>query len=212
MKKRQNNSARASALQITISVALMSVSAILFASSFRAAPPAAPASPQTDAVAMSCSRRRRCQCGPDRLSKVDSSQHFLWARRRHRRPVVYLPSDIFKTSVPLPTLFIEPVAVTYVDPGLGYVSFEGDFTYDSAVVDFDPTPVQAAGITSAGWAVTGTIINSGPGTIKTLHVTGSGPTLTGTGNSLDTLFELRMVRVSSTPGDISPMAWLSGAG
>ena len=41
MKKRQNNSARASALQITLSVALLSVSAILFASSFKAAPPAA---------------------------------------------------------------------------------------------------------------------------------------------------------------------------
>ena len=47
MKKRQNNSARASALQITLSVALMSLSAILFASSFRAAAPAAP-----DIVAM----------------------------------------------------------------------------------------------------------------------------------------------------------------
>src|ERR1051326_5119475 len=41
MKKSQNNSARASALQITLSIAMLSISAILFASSFRAAPPAA---------------------------------------------------------------------------------------------------------------------------------------------------------------------------
>src|SRR6202171_1119707 len=52
MKKRQNNSARASALQITLSVALMAVSAILFASSFRAAAPAAPGRPQPAAVAL----------------------------------------------------------------------------------------------------------------------------------------------------------------
>src|ERR1700719_4331496 len=51
MKKRQNNSARASALQITLSVALMSIAAILFASSFRAAAPAAQSRPQSDAVA-----------------------------------------------------------------------------------------------------------------------------------------------------------------
>src|ERR1700694_2722652 len=52
MKKRQNNSARASALQITLSIALLAVSAILFASSFRAAAPAAPGRPQPDVVAM----------------------------------------------------------------------------------------------------------------------------------------------------------------
>ena len=51
MKKRQNNSARASALQITLSVVLLSVSAILFASSFKAAAPAAPGRPQPDVVA-----------------------------------------------------------------------------------------------------------------------------------------------------------------
>ena len=42
MKTRQNKSTRASALHITLSVALLSVSAILFASSFKAAAPAAP--------------------------------------------------------------------------------------------------------------------------------------------------------------------------
>ena len=51
MNKRQNNSARASALQITLAVALMSISAILLASSFKAAPepkPNAPAATQQD--------------------------------------------------------------------------------------------------------------------------------------------------------------------
>src|SRR5438067_1913870 len=40
MKKRKNNSARATALQITLSFALLSLVAILFASSFKAAAPA----------------------------------------------------------------------------------------------------------------------------------------------------------------------------
>src|SRR5436190_24384399 len=38
MKKRQNNSKRAFALQLTLTIALLAISAILFASSFRAAP------------------------------------------------------------------------------------------------------------------------------------------------------------------------------
>src|SRR4051812_27699576 len=41
MKKRLNDSTRASALQISISVALLCFAAVLFASSFRAASPAA---------------------------------------------------------------------------------------------------------------------------------------------------------------------------
>ena len=40
MKKRRNNSTRASALQITLSAALISISAILLASTFKAAPAA----------------------------------------------------------------------------------------------------------------------------------------------------------------------------
>jgi len=48
MKTPKNNSSRASALQITLSLALLSASAILFASSFKAA---APAAPQPDLVA-----------------------------------------------------------------------------------------------------------------------------------------------------------------
>src|SRR5438046_36573 len=51
MKKLKNHSTRASALQVTLSVALLSVSAILFASSFKAAPPAAPAGAQPAVVA-----------------------------------------------------------------------------------------------------------------------------------------------------------------
>src|SRR4030081_2275126 len=50
MKKHQNNSTRASALQITLSVALLSVSAILFATSFKAAP-AVTGMPQSGAIA-----------------------------------------------------------------------------------------------------------------------------------------------------------------
>src|SRR5437660_1670166 len=47
MKKQQNNSARASALRVALSVALLSISAVLLASSFKAAPatPSVPLAP-----------------------------------------------------------------------------------------------------------------------------------------------------------------------
>src|SRR6266571_2445203 len=137
MKKRQNNSARASALQITLSVALMSIAAILFASSFRAAAPAAPSRAQSDVSA----------------TTVPLSPNFVLAANVPAAPrqagffpplpfaapqgapliTVSLPTDNLDNSVPISTVIIEPVMTTLIDPtttgGLNYVGFQGDFLF-----------------------------------------------------------------------------------
>src|SRR6266446_773407 len=116
MKQRQNNSTRASALQITLSVALMAVSAILFASSFRAAPQAAPDGfyPPLPAAPE----------GGGNLPGI----------------TVALPVDSFDAALISSTVIIEPVTTTLLNStttgGANLVGFQGDFTYDSAIVSF----------------------------------------------------------------------------
>jgi len=98
-----------------------------------------------------------------------------------------------------------------ISPLLNYTGFQGDFTFDSAVVNFSPqnAPAQAAGLTStsSGWTVGSNVINSGPGTIKTLRISAFSNDGITPLNGSGTLFNLRMVRVSNTPGTTSPMTW-----
>src|SRR5450432_4194191 len=118
MKKRQHNSARAAALQITLSVVLLSVSAILFASSFKAA---LPGSPQADVVAQP-GFFPPLPLGPGPTPTPSPV------------PItVSLPIASFDTSVPIATVIIQPVNTTNIDPSLNYVGFQGDLTFDSAV-------------------------------------------------------------------------------
>ena len=98
------------------------------------------------------------------------------------------------------------MVTTTIDPSLDYVGFQGDFTYDSAVVSFSTPQVQKAGLTAGNWNVSANIFNSGPGTIKTLRVSAFSNDFTPLSGS-GTLFELRMLRVSSTPGATSPLVW-----
>jgi len=127
--------------------------------------------------------------------------------------IVSLPTDNFDVSVPIQNVFIEPVTTTFIDPSLHYVGFQGDFTYDSAVIGF-PTSggiVQRAGLTSDPlWNLSASILSTGPGTIKTLRFSflrqDFGPL-----NGFGTLFELRMFRVSNTPGAASALNWALGA-
>ena len=83
---------------------------------------------------------------------------------------VSLPTDTVDPSVPIATVIIEPLRTKNIDPSLNYVGFQGDFTYDSAVVTFQSPFVQAAGLTANNWNVAANILNTGPGTIKTLRV------------------------------------------
>src|SRR5947207_14338876 len=108
MKKRQNNSARASALQITLSVALLSVSAILFASSFRAAS-TAPGAPQPDVTAITGPASQNAV--PQELSSAPATlpQNGFFPPLPLTAPegapliTLSLPMDSFYNSVPLST-------------------------------------------------------------------------------------------------------------
>src|SRR5438552_6018948 len=69
---------------------------------------------------------------------------------------VSLPFDNFDTSVPLSAVIIEPVTTTLIDStttgGANLVGFQGDFTFDSAIVGFATPGLQSAGLTSdANW-------------------------------------------------------------
>src|SRR5207237_9768255 len=90
-----------------------------------------------------------------------------------------------------------------------YIDVHGDFLFDSAVISF-PTSGScvACGLTSVvPWTVAGNVINSGPGTFKTLRVSAFvGDGATGL-NGCGALYCLRMFRVSSTPGDMTTLTW-----
>src|SRR3954471_18489845 len=120
MKKRQNNSARATALQISISVALLCVSAVLFASSFRAAP-AALANVQ---------------------QAVNGQQNGFYPPLPNQSPDLprypHAPAapDQAPVGVTAPTFSMDvsdafainnqPVTASSIDPNLNYIGFQGD--------------------------------------------------------------------------------------
>ena len=83
---------------------------------------------------------------------------------------VSLPTATFDTSVPIATEIIQPVNTTLINAattsGANYVGFQGDFTFDSAVVTFSAPFVQAAGLTATNWNVSANILNTGPGTTQ----------------------------------------------
>jgi Dockerin type I domain len=92
------------------------------------------------------------------------------------------------------TNFIAAVTTSAIDAESNLVGFQGDFTFDSTVVTFQSEPVQAAGLTSGDWNVSGNIL-PGTGKIRTLRVSAFSNDLTPL-SGLGTLFELRMTRVS----------------
>src|SRR5689334_9747924 len=126
---------------------------------------------------------------------------------------VSLPNDNFYTGVPVDTVIIEPVITSAITPTFDemgnctdncFIGFQGEFTYDSTVVDFPYGVIQgAAGMTGNGWTVGVCKRDSGGGTngtIKKVEVSafsldGLTP-LSGSG----VLFNLTMYRVNSTPG------------
>ena len=180
MKKRQNNSARASALQITLSVALLSISAILFASSFKAAPaaPAAPGRPQSETMAMSDTSDSTAT--NDTMAMIASLRAATAKQDGFYPPLplvpllpplttptpspitVSLPTDIFDNSVPIATVIIEPVTTTTLFSNDNLIGFQGDFTFDSAIVTFSSPYTNSAGLTATNWNVSANILNTGP--------------------------------------------------
>jgi hypothetical protein len=107
----------------------------------------------------------------------------------------------------------QTVSVSNVDPALNYIGFQADMIFDSAVAA--PTPgaynsfVAATGLTggSPAWTIGSNIINSGPGTFKTLRVSAfvsDGQTaLNGSGP----IYVIHWRRVSATPGQNTALTW-----
>src|ERR1051325_10740885 len=133
MKKRQNNSTRASALQITLSVALIAVSAIVFASSFRAAPQA------TQEGFYPPLPNQQAGFYPPLPDAPDGC------------PLPFLPITVSlpnATVSPSPSgVILQPVNCSLVDStttgGANIVGFQGDFTFDSTVVTFSSPFVRS---------------------------------------------------------------------
>ena len=119
---------------------------------------------------------------------------------------VSLPIDTLDTTVPASTVVLKPVSTTNIDASLNYVGFQGDFTFDETVLTFSsPNPVQGAGLTGSNWNVSGNVI-PGPGPIRTLRVSAFSNDFTPLSGS-GVLYQLRMLRVSGTPGASSPLTW-----
>ena len=123
---------------------------------------------------------------------------------------VSLPIDTMDLSVPATTVLIKPVTTTLIDStttgGANLVGFQGDFTFDSAIVGFATPGVQAAGLTSdADWNISFGIL-PGSGTLKIGRLSAISSDFTPL-NGSGTLFELRMRRVSNTPGAMTPLTW-----
>lgn len=118
---------------------------------------------------------------------------------------VSLPTASLDNSVPISTIIPEPVSTTTIDAALNLVGFQGDFSFDETVITFATPPVQNAGLTAGNWNVSGNII-PGPGPIRTLRVSAFSNDFTPLSGS-GTLYNLRMLRVSSTPGANSPLIW-----
>jgi len=118
---------------------------------------------------------------------------------------VSLPIDTLDTSVPPATVVPKPVSTTDIQTSFDLVGFQGDFTFNETIVSFASPPVQNSGLTGGNWNVSGNVL-PGPGPIRTLRVSAFSndfTPLSGTG----TLYLLRMLRVSSTPGASTPLTW-----
>src|SRR5437016_3414301 len=118
---------------------------------------------------------------------------------------VSLPTAAFSTSVPITTVIPEPVVTTTITADVSLVGFQGDFTFDETVVTFSNPPVMNSGLTGGNWNVSGNIL-PGPGPIRTLRVSAFSNDFTPLSGS-GTLYQLRMLRASSTPGASTPLAW-----
>jgi hypothetical protein len=124
---------------------------------------------------------------------------------------VSLPVDTMNVSLPASTVYIKPVTTTLIDStttgGANLVGFQGDFTFDSSIVGFGTPPVQRAGLTSnANWNISIGILPTPPTGIRTARLSAfmsAFVPLEGSG----TLFELRMRRVSNTPGASTALTW-----
>src|ERR1044071_9676887 len=207
MKKRHNNSVYASALQVSISVVLMAISAILFASSFMAAPAGqsnVSGTSQQDGfyppLPVSGPAQQDGFYPPLPATAPAQPTGFYPPLPGGVGVTVSLPIDTMDTSVPISTVIIKPVLTSNIDPSLNYVGFQGDFTFDSTVFTFSSPPARIAGLTSGNWNATGNVLPTPtpgasvtPSSIRTLRISAFSNDFTPLSGS-GTLFEMRMLR------------------
>jgi len=121
-----------------------------------------------------------------------------------------IPATVATLSLPnvavdaFVTHFIVQVTTTAIDAKSKLVGFQGDFTFDESVVNFQSEPVQKAGITGGNWNVSGNVLD-GPGPIRTLRISAYSLDFTPLSGS-GTLFELRLTRVSQAAQG-TPLIW-----
>ncbi len=100
-----------------------------------------------------------------------------------------------------------PVTVSQIDPSRNLVGFQGDFTFDERVLQFETMPVRKAGLTAGNWNVSGNVL-SGPGPIRTLRISAYSNDfvpLSGAG----ALFELRLQAATKVTRS-TPLTWAQG--
>ena len=115
--------------------------------------------------------------------------------------VVALPNIAVDSSI---NEFNAEVVTSTIDPRSNLIGFQGDLTFDSTALAFDSPPVEAAGLTSHNWNVSGNVL-PGVGPIRTLRVSAFSldfVPLAGAG----TLFELRITRLNKA-GQITQLLW-----
>jgi len=111
-----------------------------------------------------------------------------------------VPSTVATLSLPnvavdaFVTNFMLPVTTTAIDANNKLVGFQGDFTFDERVVNFQSEPVQKAGLTGGNWNVSGNVL-PGTGPMRTLRISAFSNDFTPL-SGLGTLFELGVTQVS----------------
>jgi hypothetical protein len=100
--------------------------------------------------------------------------------------------------------FTAAVTTTAIDAKNKLGGFQGDFTFDERVVNFQSEPVSKAGITAGNWNVSGNVL-PGAGPIRTLRISAYSNDFTPLSGS-GTLFELKMTRVSKAAQG-TPLFW-----
>ncbi len=123
---------------------------------------------------------------------------------------VEIPGTVSNVSLPQAGVdqskihFVLPVTTSVIDAKSNLVGFQGDFTFDERVVNFQADAVRKAGLTAGNWNVSANVLD-GIGPIRTLRVSAYSTDfkpLTGQG----TLFEVQMVRVGNGTQS-TPLIW-----
>ena len=115
---------------------------------------------------------------------------------------ISLPNVAVETSI---TNFVGQVTTTAISATDKLVAFQGDFTFDERVINFESNPVRKAGLTKGSWNVSGNVM-PGKGPIRTLRISAFSTDLTPLSGA-GILFELRVVRPAKAAEASTDLVW-----